>query len=507
MTNLLFDTLFHHQSDDAVCLLLPDGSSISYGDLLGKSAKVANTLARLGVKPGDRVAAQVGKSIASVSLYLGTIRAGAALLPLNTAYTATEVEYFINDARPTLLVCRRQSETELRPLTNSIDIKLETLDDDGDGGSWFEQVKKASDTFTTVNRTSDDLAAILYTSGTTGRSKGAMITHQNLASNAKTLVDYWHIEKDDVLLHALPIFHTHGLFVAINSMMIAGASMLFLARFDAEETLRFLPGCTLMMGVPTFYSRLLALDGFNRDTIAHMRLFISGSAPMTMETHKAFEQRTGQVILERYGMTETNMNTSSPYEGERIAGSVGFPLPGVELRITDADATEAVELPQGEVGIIEVRGDNVFKGYWQMPEKTAEEIRADGFFITGDLGKIDEKGYVHIVGRSKDLIISGGFNVYPKEIEIQIDQIDGVVESAVVGVAHADFGEAAVAVIVTEIGVSITEQSVINTLTGQLAKYKMPKRVFFIDELPRNAMSKVQKNSLRDDYKNLFQSN
>jgi malonyl-CoA/methylmalonyl-CoA synthetase len=506
MTNLLFDTLFHHQLDDAACLLLPDGSSISYGDLLGKSAKVANTLARLGVKPGDRVAAQVGKSIASVSLYLGSIRAGAVFLPLNTAYTATEVEYFINDARPTLLVCRRQSETELRPLTNSIDIKLETLDDDGDDGSWFEQVKNASDTFTTVNRTSDDLAAILYTSGTTGRSKGAMITHQNLASNAKTLVDYWHIEKYDVLLHALPIFHTHGLFVAINSMMIAGASVLFLARFDAEETLRFLPGCTLMMGVPTFYSRLLALDGFNRDTSAHMRLFISGSAPMTMETHKAFEQRTGQVILERYGMTETNMNTSNPYEGERIAGSVGFPLPGVELRITDADATEAVELPQGEVGIIEVRGDNVFKGYWQMPEKTAEEIRADGFFITGDLGKIDEKGYVHIVGRSKDLIISGGFNVYPKEIEIQIDQIDGVVESAVVGVAHADFGEAVVAVIVTETGASITEQSVINTLTGQLAKYKMPKRVFFIDELPRNAMSKVQKNSLRDDYKNLFQS-
>jgi malonyl-CoA/methylmalonyl-CoA synthetase len=287
-------------------------------------------------------------------------------------------------------------------------------------------------------------------------------------------------------------------------MMIAGGSMLFLAHFNAEEVLQHLGKCSVMMGVPTFYTRLLALDGFNKDSSAHMRLFISGSAPMTMETHKAFTERTGQVILERYGMTETNMNTSNPCDGERVAGSVGFPLPGVDLRITDVDASEAIELPQGEVGMIEVRGANVFRGYWKMPEKTAEEIRSDGFFITGDLGMVDKRGYVQIVGRNKDLIISGGFNVYPKEIEIAIDRLDGVVESAVIGLPHADFGEAVVAVIVAETGIGIDEQFVIASLSGQLAKYKMPKRVFFVDELPRNAMGKVQKNSLREVYCGIF---
>ena len=505
MTNPLFDTLFHHQRVDSTCLILHEESTISYGDLLRESAKVANTLTKLGVQPGDRVAAQIDKSVAAVALYLGTVRAGAVFLPLNTAYTASEVAYFINDAGPTLFVCRVRSEIELRSISDADDVQLETLDADGMAGSWPEQLNNASDEFKTVARADDDLAAILYTSGTTGRSKGAMITHQNLASNAITLVDYWHISQDDVLLHALPIFHTHGLFVAINSMMIAGASMLFLPRFNAEEVLQLLPKCSVMMGVPTFYTRLLALDGFNRDTSAHIRLFISGSAPMTMETHKVLKARTGQTILERYGMTETNMNTSNPYNGERVAGSVGFPLPGIELRITDTETNEIAVLDPGQVGMIEVRGPNVFKGYWQMPEKTAEEIRNDGFFITGDLGIVDERGYVHIVGRNKDLIISGGFNVYPKEIEIAIDHLDEVIESAVIGLPHTDFGESVVAVIVAESEASISEQTVIDALSSKLANYKMPKRVLFINELPRNAMGKVQKNELRENFKNCFQ--
>ena len=504
MRNLLFDTLFHQQADATNCLLLADDSVISYGQLRQQTARVANALISLGVQPGDRIAAQVDKSVAAVALYLGTVRAGAVFLPLNTAYTASEVEYFINDARPAVFVCRTQSTDELEAIASAAGAKLKSLDADGRNGSWIDEIKQAGDEFTTVARSADDLAAILYTSGTTGRSKGAMISHQNLVSNANTLVKYWQINTDDVLLHALPIFHTHGLFVAINSMMIAGGSMLFLARFNAEDVLQRLAKCSVMMGVPTFYTRLLALDGFNKDSSAHMRLFISGSAPMTMETHKAFTERTGQVILERYGMTETNMNTSNPCDGERVAGSVGFPLPGVDLRITDTEASEAIELPQGEVGMIEVRGENVFKGYWKMPEKTAEEIRSDGFFITGDLGMIDQQGYVYIVGRNKDLIISGGFNVYPKEIEILIDKLAGVTESAVIGVPHADFGEAVVAVIVAETGADIDEQSVVASLSGQLAKYKMPKRVFFVDELPRNAMGKVQKNSLREVYRDIF---
>ena len=504
MNNLLFDTLFRQQGDNTNCLLLADGSVITYGQLRQQTARVANALTALGVKPGDRVAAQIDKSVAAVTLYLGTVRAGAVFLPLNTAYTASEIEYFINDASPAVFVCQTQSTVELEAIASAADAKLESLDADGKSGSWIDKLKQAGNEFTTVARSADDLAAILYTSGTTGRSKGAMISHQNLASNARTLVNYWQLSADDTLLHALPIFHTHGLFVAINSMMIAGGSMLFLARFNAEEVFQHLGKCSVMMGVPTFYTRLLALDGFNKDSSAHMRLFISGSAPMTMETHKAFTERTGQVILERYGMTETNMNTSNPCDGERLAGSVGFPLPGVDLRITDVDASEAIELPQGKVGMIEVRGENVFKGYWKMPDKTAEEIRNDGFFITGDLGIVDERGYVQIVGRNKDLIISGGFNVYPKEIEIAIDRLDGVIESAVIGLPHEDFGEGVVAVIVAETGTCIDEQSVTTSLSGQLAKYKMPKRVFFVDELPRNAMGKVQKNSLRDVYREVF---
>lgn len=505
MTNLLFDTLFHGQPEDSNCLLLVDETIISYGDLLRETARVANALTALGVQTGDRVAAQIDKNVAAVALYLGTVRAGAIFLPLNTAYTAVEVEYFINDAKPALFICRTDDEANLDPVAKSAKARIETLGTDGMSGSWIDQLNNASSEFATATRNADDLAAILYTSGTTGRSKGAMITHQNLASNAKALAEYWQFSEHDVLLHALPIFHTHGLFISINTVLVAGASMLFLPRFNAEEVLQCLPQCNVMMGVPTFYTRLLALDKFNHHSAKHVRLFISGSAPMTMETHKAFTERTGQVILERYGMTESNINTSNPCNGERVTGSVGLPLPGIEIRITDPDSEKVVTLTTEQVGMIEVRGPNVFKGYWQMPEKTAEEIRSDGFFITGDLGMLDQQGYVHIVGRNKDLIISGGFNVYPKEIEILIDRLDGVIESAVIGLAHTDFGEGVAAVVVKTEGSTIDKHAIKKALVNELAKYKQPKEIVFVDALPRNAMGKVQKNELRKAYGHLFQ--
>lgn len=352
-------------------------------------------------------------------------------------------------------------------------------------------------------REGSDLAAILYTSGTTGRSKGAMLTHDNLASNALTLVNTWRFTKDDVLLHALPIYHTHGLFVATNTILFSGASMIFLAKFDANEIMSLMPRATCLMGVPTFYVRLIQHPGLTREATAHMRLFISGSAPLLAETHRAFAEKTGKPILERYGMTETNMSTSNPYDGDRIAGTVGFPLPGVSLRVVDPETGTAV--PQGEIGMIEVKGPNVFCGYWRNPEKTKAEFRDDGFFITGDLGKIDERGYVHIVGRGKDLVISGGFNVYPKEIETEIDGIKGVFESAVIGLPHTDFGEGVTAVVVLEKGASLDEAAILAAISGKLAKFKQPKRVLFVADLPRNAMGKVQKNVLRETYKGLYE--
>jgi malonyl-CoA/methylmalonyl-CoA synthetase len=353
-----------------------------------------------------------------------------------------------------------------------------------------------------AERGPNDLAAILYTSGTTGRSKGAMLTHENLLSNARVLEDYWRFSNKDVLLHALPIFHTHGLFVACNVLLLAGASMIFLSRFDAAEIMRLMPKATSMMAVPTFYVRLLEQPELSRESTKHMRLFTSGSAPLLAETHQAFFDRTGHAILERYGMTETNMNTSNPYDGNRVPGTVGLPLPGVELRVVDAE-TGAL-LPQGEVGVLEVRGPNVFPGYWRMPEKTKAEFRPDGFFITGDVAKIDERGYVHIVGRAKDLVITGGYNVYPKEVETELDAIPGVAESAVIGLPHPDFGEGVAAVVVPAKGAKLSEDEVIGALSERLAKFKQPKRVFFVDELPRNAMGKVQKNVLRETYARTF---
>ncbi|HLT78618.1 MAG TPA: malonyl-CoA synthase [Ferrovibrio sp.] len=479
-----------------------DRRIFTYGDTFAMAGRFANMLVGLGVQPGDRVAVQVDKSPEALILYLGVVAAGAIYLPLNSGYTLAELEYFIGDAEPRVFVCRPSTEKDIAPLAARLDVAhCLTLGGNGDG-SLVEKAKAASPDFTEVPRKADDLAAILYTSGTTGRSKGAMLSHRNLASNALTLVDYWRFTADDVLLHALPIFHTHGLFVASNVILLAGASMIFLAKFDADEVIRHLPRATSMMGVPTFYTRLLQAPQLTKDLVKHVRLFVSGSAPLLADTHKEWEARTGHRILERYGMTETNMNTSNPYDGDRVAGTVGFPLPGVSLRVVDPESGKP--LAQGEIGMIEVKGPNVFQGYWRMPEKTAAEFRPDGFFITGDLGKIDERGYVHIVGRGKDLIISGGYNVYPKEVETEIDAMPGVVESAVIGVPHPDFGEGVTAVVVMAKDARGDEAAMLKALEGRLAKFKLPKRIFFADDLPRNTMGKVQKNLLRDQYKDLY---
>lgn len=480
----------------------PDGSTLTYADLLDLSGRVARVLQDFGVRPGDRVAAQVEKSAEALMLYLGSLRAGAAFLPLNTAYTAGEIRYFLGDAEPALFVCRPELETPMRELARKVGVgQVETLGERGDG-SLMALVRAASPVDADMPRGKDDLAAILYTSGTTGRSKGAMLSHGNLASNALALRDFWRFTAEDRLLHALPIFHTHGLFVATNVTLAAGGSLIFLPRFDAGEIIRLLPKATAMMGVPTFYTRLLARPDFTRELVAHMRLFVSGSAPLSAETHKEFMARTGHAILERYGMTETNMNTSNPYEGERIPGSVGVPLPGVELRVTDPETGR--ELPRGGIGMIEVKGPNVFQGYWRMPEKTKAEFREDGFFITGDLGYVDERGYVYISGRGKDLIISGGFNVYPAEVEGAIEALPGVAECAVIGVPHPDFGEGVVAVVVPKPGAQLDERQMLTALSGELAKYKLPKRIFVADSLPRNAMGKIQKNVLRDAHRATF---
>ena len=494
----LFDTL-----DDTTRLAIetPDGKHISYGDLVARSGQIANVLVRRGVKPGDRVAVQVEKSVENLILYLAVVRAGAVYLPLNTAYTLNELDYFITDAEPSLVVCDPAKAEGLRTIAAKVGARVETLDASGKG-SLSEGADASSADFATVPRGNDDLAAILYTSGTTGRSKGAMLSHDNLASNSQTLVDFWRFTDKDVLIHALPIYHTHGLFVASNVTLFARAAMIFLPKLDPERIIQLMSRATVLMGVPTFYTRLLQSPNLTKDATSHMRLFISGSAPLLAETHREWSARTGHAVLERYGMTETNMNISNPCDGERVPGAVGFPLPGVSARVADPETGKVLEAD--EIGMIEVKGPNIFKGYWRMPEKTRSEFRDDGFFITGDLGKVDTKGYFHIVGRGKDLVISGGFNVYPKEIESEIDAIDGVVESAVIGVPHADFGEGVTAVVVPQKGATLDEAAILRALDGRLAKFKMPKRVLFVDDLPRNTMGKVQKNVLRDSYKDLY---
>lgn len=480
-----------------------DGKIVTYSDFFNGAEAIAKVLISKGVKSDDRVAVQVDKSIEVLQLYIGTVLAGGVFLPLNTAYTTTEVSYFLEDASPSLFVCDPKSLTELEPVAKKLGaLAVETLGSDGLGSlidlSNALAFKMDNQPFTAIERNEDDLAAFLYTSGTTGRSKGAMLTHKNLWSNANTLKEYWSFNEDDVLIHALPIFHTHGLFVAINTTLAAGSSLIFMPNFKVDQVMDALPDATVLMGVPTFYVRLLNHQNLSLDSIKNMRLFISGSAPLLPETHTSWQEKTGTAILERYGMTETNMNTSNPYTGDRRPGTVGFPLPSVEVIITDPKTGQP--LPNGEVGSIEVRGPNVFKGYWNMPEKTKEELRDNGFFITGDLGMIDDKGYVSIIGRSKDLIITGGYNVYPKEIELVIDDLEGVSESAVIGLPHTDFGEAVTAIIVTKAGKTLTEEDVKTALSSDIAKFKQPKKVFFVDELPRNTMGKVQKNVLRDTF-------
>ena len=471
----------------------PGGHVVHYEELDATSARFAHALAAAGCRRGDRVAAQVDKCWEALALYLACLRAGFIFLPLNTAYQKGELRYLFGDAEPSAIVCRPDSSDDVAALRpEAVVLTLA-----GGTGTLVDRADDEPEAFDTVASQPDDVAAILYTSGTTGRPKGAMLTHRNLGSNALALVDCWGFTRGDVLLHALPIYHVHGLFVACHCAMLSGSRMLWLARFDADEVRELLPRATVMMGVPTFYTRLLALPSFGAADCRSMRLFVSGSAPLLPETFDQFRARTGFTILERYGMSETGMNTSNPLEGERIAGTVGPPLPGVAVRVADA---EGRPLAAGEVGGIEVKGPNVFAGYWRMPDKTREEFTADGYFRTGDVGELLPNGYLRIVGRAKDLIITGGLNVYPKEIEERIDALPGVAESAVIGVPDADFGEAVAAIVVTHPGHALTETDVIAALKGEIANFKVPKRIHFVADLPRNAMGKVQKNVLREQF-------
>jgi malonyl-CoA/methylmalonyl-CoA synthetase len=479
-------------SDGAAPLLeTPGGRVVDYAGVERESARLANALGGLGVRPGDRVAVQLEKSPEAVLLYLACLRAGVVFVPLNTAYREDEVAYFLGDAEPALFVGSPGAE----PASHAAPC-VRTLAADG-SGSLRAEAEHASPEHEPLACEPDAPAAILYTSGTTGRSKGAVLSHGNLASNALALHAAWGFRPDDVLLHVLPVYHAHGLFVALHTTLLNGTGMLFAPRFDTGVVCDWLPRATVMMGVPTHYVRLLGDQRLTAERCRGMRLFVSGSAPLLAETFERFRERTGHTILERYGMTETGMNASNPLEGERVAGSVGLPLPGVSLRVCDEAGRE---VGVGEVGGLEVRGPNVFRGYWRMPQKTRSEFREGGWFITGDLARIDERGYVHLVGRAKDLIISGGLNVYPKEVEQVLDTLAGVVETAVFGLPDADFGEAVSAAVVREAGSpELSAQDVIAHARRRLAAFKAPKQVFFVESLPRNAMGKVQKNRLRDD--------
>ena len=495
-----FHKVFENRLDSTL-LVTDAGDEYRYADMESESARLARFLGEAGAVPGDRISVQAAKSPQALCLYLACLRGGFVFHPLNTGYRAGELEYFFADAEPAVVVCDSGNLDLIGPLAQRLSIpRLFTLDADG-SGTLAERSRDTDADPVIVHREKDDMAALLYSSGTTGKPKGIVLTHNNLYASANTLVQAWGFTERDVLLHALPIYHVHGLFVALGCVLLSGASMRWLPAFDAGKVIELLPQCTAMMGVPTYYTRLLASEDFTRETAAHMRLFISGSAPLLEETFQAFEKRTGHRILERYGTSETNMNTSNPLIGERKPGSVGPPLPGVEVRICDA---EGKALPDGEIGNLQVRGENVFREYWRMPEKTAGDFTGDGFFNTGDLGVIDEDGYVSIVGRSKDLVISGGLNVYPAEVESMINGMNGVRESAVIGIPHADFGEAVVAVIVCTDGATLNEGEVTDYAKDRLAGYKAPKRVVFVDELPRNTMGKVQKNLLREEYKDLF---
>ncbi len=482
---------------DRVAIETEDGVLFTYGELDRTVARTVIALFEAGLQPGDRVAAQVHKSVASLFVYLACLRAGLVYLPLNTAYQSSELDYFLRDAEPGLILVEPENADAITALSNgSVGAPVMTLGEIEQRGL-AKRVARASAKFDTRRCNASDLAAIIYTSGTTGRSKGAMVTHRNLVSNARALTQVWQFSSDDVLLHALPIFHVHGLFVANHCALTSGARILWNNRFNAQAVVRQLETATVFMGVPTYYTRLLAESGLSRESCKGMRMFISGSAPLLAETHSEFERRTGHRILERYGMSEAGMITSNPYHGERRAGTVGLPLPGVEVRVVD-EADQA--LAEGQKGAIQVKGENVFSGYWRMPEKTKQEFTDDGWFRTGDIGVFDTDGYLSIVGRAKDLIITGGYNVYPKEIELALDELPQVAESAVIGVPHDDFGEAVTAVVVGKPGAKADEEKIIAALKSKLAGYKVPKRVYFVDALPRNAMGKVQKNLLRERF-------
>ena len=499
---------FPDELDAAAIENVEAGSTYTWRDIERATAMLANLLGSLELAPGSRVAVQAEKSVEALFLYLAVLRAGYVYLPLNTAYKSDEIAYFLSDAKPAVFVCAPKDFAWASKLAFGAETTyVFTLGDDRQG-TLLDRASHFPDVQEPVRRRPDDLAAILYTSGTTGRAKGAMLSHGNLLSNAVTLKSYWGwrtpAEGGDVLIHALPIFHVHGLFVASHGALLAGAKMLWLGRFDAARVVELLPGATVFMGVPTLYVRLLAEPGLTRHACRHMRLFISGSAPLLIDTFRQFQERTGHTILERYGMSETAMLTSNPYDpadGERRGGTVGFPLPGVELRVSGEGGRRCAP---GEAGAIEVRGPNVFSGYWQMPEKTREEFTADGWFRTGDVGVLDESGYVTIVGRSKDLIISGGYNVYPAEVESVLNDLPGVAESAVVGVPHGDFGEAVVGIVVPRPGEELDPDALTQFLKAKIASFKVPKAIFIDAELPRNAMGKVQKTVLRERHQRLF---
>ena len=498
LTELVADALTTHA--DQPLLRTPD-RTWTYRDVDDLAGRIAAVLRDAGVVPGDRVAVKIDKAPETVALYLAVLRLGAIYLPLNTAYTGGELAYFLGDARPRVTVCDPGGTDAVTG--TGVETVVETLGLGGTGSLLAQAAAvDVDDVPPAADLAPDDAAAILYTSGTTGRSKGAVLTQRALASNCLALNETWRFTAEDVLIHALPLYHVHGLFVALNMTLTTGASLHLLPGFDADEIVRLMPSSTVLMGVPTFYTRLLDHPELSREATASMRLFTSGSAPLTAATHDAWSERTGHAILERYGMTETNMITSNPYEGERRAGTVGMPLPGVEVRLTDRETGEI--LPAGEVGAIEVRGPNVFREYWDKPEKTAEELAADGWFTTGDVGVVDDDGYLAIVGRDKDLIISGGYNVYPKEIETLLDAHPDVVESAVVGLPHADLGEAPAAVVVLREGADVDEEQLLASLTEDIARFKRPRAVRFVPSLPRNVMSKVQKAELRRTYAEVF---
>ncbi len=496
--NILYDSLFKpHLANSDTFLKLKNGAQISFENFVQQTDLFANVFRYTGLKKGDRVLLKVKKSPQALAVYAACVQTGTVLVPLNPAYTKNELTYFIEDATPSLIICDQSEQQQIERLIAESNIRLLTLNDDG-SGSLMTYAAEVLNDHQVIPCSGDDLVALLYTSGTTGRPKGAMLSHANLLSNAQSLSKCWQFSSHDLLLHALPIFHTHGLFVACNVSLLAGNGMIFLPGFDLDLIIESLPQATTMMGVPTFYMRLLNDNRFTKELAASMRLFISGSAPMQEETHHDFKDKTDHIILERYGMTETNMNTSNPYYGERRIGTVGLALSNISVRVNDP--VSGSKLPNNEIGVIQVNGPNVFKGYWNLPEKTAEEFTEDGFFITGDLGFIDDEGYLTIIGRQKDLIISGGYNVYPKEVETVIDAIDGVKESAVIGIADTDFGERVVAVVVKQQTLSIAETGLIEAVRKQLAAYKCPKQIFFVDELPRNSMGKVQRNILREQF-------